>query len=273
PWGRPGPGIVTGRRRACQSASGGTAITAASTAEHDVLADGDGVGGVEGGDGELEAVGGVVVGVDAHVDAADAGDDRDMGGAGRAGDAHRIEEGVEVEDVLAAGRVAVEIVDGVVAVEDAGVADGVVAGAGVDAVVALAAGHGVVAGAAVDRVVAGEAAQLVGGAVAGKRVVERVAGAGAGAGARQRAVLEVGAEGEGDGTAYAVGNVAAGLADAVAGAVDNVEVVTGAADQAVGAGAAVERVAAVVAGERVGAGIARQVVVEGVAGTGDGGTA
>src|SRR5262249_45412517 len=81
------PGSLSGPGCACQSGSVGRGITVMSTAEDDVLPDGDGVGGLQGGDGEFEAIGGVVVGVDPDVDAAGVGDDGDMGGAAGGGDA------------------------------------------------------------------------------------------------------------------------------------------------------------------------------------------
>ena len=51
-----------------------------SRAENHVLAEGDGVGGVEGGGEQFEAVAGIAVGIDAE----------------------EVEEGVEIEDVLTA---------------------------------------------------------------------------------------------------------------------------------------------------------------------------
>src|SRR5262249_4464851 len=230
----------------------------ASAAEDDVLADGHRAGRVKGDGQEVEAVAGVAVGIDEDVDAADVGGDRQVGGALGGGDAERIEQGVQVEDVLAAGGIAVEAVDGVVAVENAGVADGVVAARGVEAVVAGAPDEDVVAGAADERVVARVAAERVGGAVAGDQVVERVAGAGDGARARERPVLEVAEPGlavlgqvEADRAFDRVVAAAAELAHLVAGIVDDIAVVAVAAGQAVGPETAAENVVAAGAGERV----------------------
>ena len=75
-------------------------------------------------------------------------------------------------------------------------------------------------------------------------LAERVAGAVDRRRAGQRQVLDVGAERVGDGALDRVGAFAGALGDHVAGVVDDVGVVAGAAAHRVGAGAAVEHVAA-----------------------------
>ena len=70
--------------------------------------------------------------------------------------------------------------------------------------------------------------------------------------AGQRQVLDVGAERVADAALHGVGALPGSLGDHVAGRVDHIGVVAGAADHGVVAGAAVEHVVAGVAGERVG---------------------
>ena len=88
-------------------------------------------------------------------------------------------------------------------------------------------------------------------------VVERVAGAVDVAAAGQRQVLDIGAERVADRRLHRVGAFAERLGHHVAGVVDDVGVVAGAAAHRVGAGAAVERVVAAVAGDDVGVGRCR----------------
>ena len=117
-------------------------------------------------------------------------------------------------------------------------------GCGIDhvGVVAGTARHGVVTGAAVEHVVAG---------VAGERVVERVAGGVDGTGAGQRQVLDVGAQRVADAGLHRIGALAGGLGHRVAGRIDHVGVVAGAAAHRVVAGTAAENVVAGVADQRV----------------------
>ena len=109
-------------------------------------------------------------------------------------------------------------------------------------VVAGAADHGVGAGAAVERVVA---------AVAGDDVGERIAGAVDVGAAGQGQVLDIGAERVGDRRLHRVGALVERLRHHVAGIVDDVGVVAGAADHRVGAGPAVKRVIARAAGDGI----------------------
>src|SRR5262245_35283942 len=69
-------------------------------ADDDIGADGDGVGGVQGGDDALEAA--VAVGIEPHVDAGRVRIDRQVSRPAGRGNAERVEHGVEVEHVLAA---------------------------------------------------------------------------------------------------------------------------------------------------------------------------
>ena len=123
---------------------------------------------------------------------------------------------------------------------------------------ARVADEGVVAAATGENVVAGIAGDDVGVGVAGAVDV----GA-----AGQGQVLDIGAERVGDRRLHRVGALVERFRRHVAGVVDNVGVVTGAADQRVGAGAAVERVVAGVAGDDVGVAVAGAVDV-GAAGQG-----
>ncbi|CAF0856079.1 unnamed protein product [Rotaria sp. Silwood1] len=110
-------------------------------------------------------------------------------------------------------------------------------------VVAGAAGHLVGTQAAVQHVVAG---------VAGQRVGEVVAGAVDVVGAGQHQVLDVGAQRPVDGRLHRVVALGGVLDRRVAAVVDDVDVVTDAADQLVGARTAVQHVGAAVAGDDVG---------------------
>src|SRR6185295_11635337 len=114
---------------------------------------------------------------------------------------------------------------------------------------------GVVAGAAaqcVDLALAA-AAQDVGGDVAGDDVAAVIAGAVEGGGAEQHQSLLLGTEDERDRTLDRVDPVVGAGIDAVAGDVDPIEIVAGAAAHAVGSGTADERVVALVAAQRVAA--------------------
>ena len=113
----------------------------------------------------------------------------------------------------------------------------------------------VVAGAAIEHVVAG---------IAGQDVVERVAGAVDGGRCRSASGSRHWRQRVADAALDRVGAFAELSVDHVAGVVDHIGIVAGAADQRVVAGAAVEHVAAGVAGEDV---------VERVAGAVDGGRA
>ena len=140
------------------------------------------------------------------------------------------------------------------------------AGAADDEIVAVAAGQGVVPGLAAQRVVAVVAGQRVVAAAAEDDVVEHVAGAGeiAAAGIVGE-ILDVGAERvAGQRRIDAVHALAGGLGDAVAGIVDDIDVVAGAALHRVGTDAAVEHVAVRAAIEEVVA-IAAEQGVEAVA--------
>jgi hypothetical protein len=110
---------------------------------------------------------------------------------------------------------------------------------------------GVVAGAARHRVGPGAAVEAVRPGVAGQHVVERVAGAVDVGGAGQDQVLDIGAERVAERALDRVGALVRELAHRVAGVVDDIGVVAGAARHRVGPGAAVEPVRPAVAGERV----------------------
>ena len=134
---------------------------------------------------------------------------------------------------------------------------GVLALAAIHAVGAGATGEGVVAVIPRQRVVAVVAGQRVVSGIAGDLVGERVAGAVDIAGARdQRQVLKIGGERVVGLAVDLLGAVAGIFADDVAGAVDRVDVVAGAADQRIVAGPAVELVGAGIAGEHVGGAVA-----------------
>jgi hypothetical protein len=133
--------------------------------------------------------------------------------------------------------------------------DNVVAGAAGQHIGASAAVEDIVAAVAEEPVVAAEPAHDVGRVIADDDVGEAVAGAGDGSRAGERQVLDVAAEREGGGGEHAVDAGAGALDGAVAGAVDEIRVVAGAADHDVVAEAAVE---AVVAGAPVEAVVAAE---------------
>ena len=118
---------------------------------------------------------------------------------------------------------------------------------------AAIAGQGIHAGAAGEDVVA---------AVAGDHVVQGIAGAVEIAAAGQRQVLHPAGQRVVDGGQHRVGALVAQFRDHVAGIVDDIGVVAGAADHRVGAGAAVQKVIAAIAGQRVVAAETVQLVVE-----------
>ena len=128
--------------------------------------------------------------------------------------------------------------------ERSGVDRGIGAGAADESVVAAAASERVVAALAVERVVASVAGDDVGVAVAGTVDV---------AAASQRQVLDIGAERVADRRLHRVGARVERFRHHVAGVVDDVGVVAGAADHGVGAGPAVERVVARAAVDQVAA--------------------
>src|SRR5262249_9221914 len=109
-------------------------------------------------------------------------------------------------------------------------------------VVAEAADHGILATLPVEQVVAG---------IAGQPVGEAIADAGEIARAGENQILDAGAEREADGTVDRVDAGASGLVHEIAGVIDPIGVVTGAAAHGVGAAAAVEDVGGGVADEEV----------------------
>ena len=112
-------------------------------------------------------------------------------------------------------------------------------------------------------VAAGAAGEHVDAAVAGDDVVEAVAGAVDVSGAGQGQVLDICAERVSDRRLHRVGAGAdaGGFRHHIAGVVDDVGVVAGAADHSVGAAGAVERVGASVAGDGVGEAVAGAIDV------------
>src|SRR6185369_4875421 len=129
------------------------------------------------------------------------------------------------------------------------------------AVIAQATDQRIVAGAAIKHVIASRAIQNVGQGVALQAVVQPVAGqVHAGRAVADRRILEVGGQGVGAGggqpDADLVGAFVQGLGDDIGRHIDDIAVVTRAADQGVATGPAVQAVVAKATAQGVGLGIA-----------------
>src|SRR5689334_12103258 len=106
---------------------------------------------------QLEPVAGIAIRIHMDLNGAAVVRNVDTAGPRANGDAEGIEQGIQVESVLSARCIAVEVLDEVVTVEHAGIAERVVAGAAPDLIVAAAAQNHIIAIPAVQGVDTGAA--------------------------------------------------------------------------------------------------------------------